>query len=207
MKVLIVDDHELIRKGIKMFLSSECQTISHIYEAKNGTAAVMMASRYQPDIVLMDISMPDGLNGFMAAKHILGESKGTKIIVLTMHDEESYIKEALKNGIHGYLLKNSETNEIKQAMKTVLTGRRYYKTNLPKEQLQRLMANKGSVLTPREKEVVQLTSLGYTNIQIGEQLSISPKTVENHKANVMEKLNLTERYELVQYALKNSLIG
>lgn len=99
-------------------------------------------------------------------------------------------------------------NEIIQAIRAVYRGRRFYRTNIPEEQLERFIQDdkRDSILTPREKEVVQLSSLGYTNIQIGEKLNISPKTVENHKTNIMRKLNLTERYELIQYAIKNELV-
>lgn len=207
MKVLIVDDHELIRKGINILLS-ECDDVTDIFEAKNGTEAIAQVNKYKPDIVLLDISMPDGLDGFAAANHIMSISTNTKIIFLTMHDEEFYIKKSLQHEVQGYLLKNSQMNEIIQAIRAVYRGRRFYRTNIPEEQLERFIQDdkRDSILTPREKEVVQLSSLGYTNIQIGEKLNISPKTVENHKTNIMRKLNLTERYELIQYAIKNELV-
>lgn len=207
MKVLIVDDHELIRKGINILLS-ECDDVTDIFEAKNGTEAIAQVNKYKPDIVLLDISMPDGLDGFAAANHIMSISTNTKIIFLTMHDEEFYIKKSLQHEVQGYLLKNSQMNEIIQAIRAVYRGQRFYRTNIPEEQLERFIQDdkRDSILTPREKEVVQLSSLGYTNIQIGKKLNISPKTVENHKTNIMRKLNLTERYELIQYAIKNELV-
>lgn len=207
MKILIVDDHLLIRKGIRMLLE-EINYIKEIFEADNGSKAISIAAKHQPEIVLMDLSMPDGLDGFTAAGNILSATEDTKIIVLTMHDEETYVKKAIEHNISGYLLKNSESNEIERAIHTVLNGGYFYETTIPDRQLQYLMKKKArkSVLTPREQEVVRLTFLGYTNIKMGEHLYISPKTVERHKANIMGKLELTEQHELIQYALKNHYV-
>lgn len=207
MKVLIVDDHVLIRRGIR-FLLEEMDEIKEILEADNGSDAIRMGIKHQPEIVIMDLSMPDGLDGFTATKNILSSTDDTKIIVLTMHDEEAYVKKAIECDVSGYLLKNSESNEIEQAIKAVRQGKYYYRTAIPEEQLKQLMENKGkhSVLTQREQEVIRLVSLGFTNIQIGEQLGISPRTVERHKANMMQKLHLKGQHELVQYALKNNYV-
>lgn len=207
MKILIVDDHVLIRKGIRMFLE-DIPYIKEVYEVDNGKEAVTIAIQNEPDIVLMDLSLSGGLDGFTASKNILSSTDNTKIIVLTMHDEEIYIKKAIAHGISGYLLKNNETNEIERAIQSVMNGNYYYKSSLPKEQLERLMKEKenNSILTPREQEVIRLISLGYTNVQIGEQLHISPRTVERHKENMMTKLSIKETHKLVQYALKNKYV-
>ncbi|KQL52505.1 chemotaxis protein CheY [Heyndrickxia shackletonii] len=207
MRVLIVDDHILIRKGIKLLLEYYID-IKEIIEAGNGSEAISLAIKHQPDIILMDLSMPDGLDGFTASKTILSEVKDTKIILLTMHDEEIYVRKAIQYQIHGYLLKNSEANELHDAIQAVLNGKRFYKTKIPDEQLKRLMMAEvpQSVLTQREQEVVRLTSLGFTNVQTGQQLGISPKTVENHKSNIMQKLSLKDKHEFMKYALKNNLV-
>ncbi|HEY4602026.1 MAG TPA: response regulator transcription factor [Cerasibacillus sp.] len=207
MKVLIVDDHILIRRGIR-FLLEEMNDVEEILEADNGSDAIRLAIKHQPEIVLMDLSMPDGLDGFTAAKNILSSTEQTKVIVLTMHDEEAYVKKAIDCDVSGYLLKNSESNEIEQAIQAVRQGKYFYRTTIPEEQLKQLMKKKEtrSVLTQREQEVIRLVSLGFTNIQIGEQLNISPRTVERHKANMMQKLDLKEQHELVQYALKNKYV-
>lgn|SRR5690625_804007 len=207
MKILIVDDHMLIRKGIKMYLE-EIHYIDKIYEVDNGIEAVNIAIKYEPDIVLMDLSLSGGLDGFTASKNILSSTENTKIIVLTMHDEEAYIKKAIESDVSGYLLKNNETNEIEHAIQEVMRGKYYYKSGIPKEQLDLLMEEKQkkSVLTSREQEIIRLISLGYTNIEIGEQLHISPRTVEKHKENMMKKLGITETHKLVQYALRNNYV-
>ncbi|WP_286228602.1 response regulator [Neobacillus mesonae] len=207
MKVLIVDDHILIRKGIR-FLLEKFTDIQVVGEARDGSEAITLALKEKPDIILMDLSMPDGLDGFSAAQTILFEAEQVKIIALSTHDEEIYVRKALKHGIHGYLLKNSHSNELFDAMKAVYNGKRFYRTKVPEHQFKRLSEEEdaASVLTVREQEIVRLTSLGYTNIQIGKQLGISPKTVENHKANIMRKLGFKEKHELVKYAINNKLI-
>lgn len=207
MKIVIVDDHLLIRKGVRLLLERMPQ-IEAIYEADNGTDAIMLAEKHQPQVVLLDLSMPDGLDGFTAAQNILSTTPTTKIIVLTMHDEEIYIKKALQCNIAGYLLKNSERNELQEAIEAVTRGELYYRTNIADDLLQKLKTSgdQSSVLTQREKEVLRLVALGYGNIQVGEQLSISTKTVERHKANMMHKLNLKEPHELIKYSIKNNYI-
>ncbi|MFD0944337.1 response regulator [Savagea faecisuis] len=204
MNILIVDDHFLIRKGVRMLLE-RWEAVETIEEADNGTDAIALAEQKQPDVVLLDLSMPEGLDGFTAAQNIHKTVPDAKIIVLTMHDEEAYIQKALQSGISGYLLKNSESNELQEAIEAVMRGERYYRTRIPLEQLEKMVANEPqkSILTPREQEVLRLVTLGYTNIQIGEQLVISPKTVERHKSNMMQKLELQEIHELIQYGIKN----
>lgn len=204
MNILIVDDHFLIRKGVRMVLE-RWEDVEMIEEADNGTDAIALAEQKQPDVVILDLSMPEGLDGFTAAQNIHKTVPEAKIIVLTMHDEEAYIQKALQSGISGYLLKNSESNELQEAIEAVMKGERYYRTRIPLEQLEKMVTNdtKKSILTPREQEVLRLVTLGYTNIQIGEQLVISPKTVERHKSNMMQKLNLQEIHELIQYGIKN----
>lgn len=206
-RILIVDDHVLIRKGIRLLLEG-LPGLEITGEACDGTEAILLAERHRPDVILMDLSMPDGLDGFAASQIILSKLKSTKIIVLTMHDEEIYVRKALQLHIHGYLLKNSQANEIQEAIRAVMSGERYYKTQIPEEQLSRLMKVEGteSVLTLREREIIRLTALGYTNIQISQQLSISPKTVENHKSNMMQKLQLKDKHDLIKYAIKNKFI-
>src|SRR5699024_10008659 len=152
----------------------EIHYIDKIYEVDNGIEAVNIAIKYEPDIVLVDLSLSGGLDGFTASKNILSSTENTKIIVLTMHDEEAYIKKAIESDVSGYLLKEEK--------------------------------KKKSVLTTREQGIIRLISLCYTNIEIGEQLHISPRTVEKHKENMMKKLGITETHKLVQYALRNNYV-
>lgn len=203
MDVLVVDDHFLIRKGVRLLLE-RIDTIGQIYEAESGKEAVAIAIREQPDIVLMDLSMPDGLDGFAAARSIIQSTDATRVIVLTMHDEEVYIRKALRYDISGYLLKNSEANDLERAIAEVSRGNLYYQTSLTEEQLKEMKEqSRETILTPREEEVLRLVALGYSNQQVAKQLDISTKTVERHKSNMMAKLQLDEQHELIQYGLRN----
>ncbi|WP_041637718.1 response regulator [Anoxybacillus flavithermus] len=206
MKVLIVDDHDLIRKGIRLLLEG-FSDVEVVGEASNGCDAITLALKYHPDVILLDLSMPTGLDGFTTAKTIMDELEDVKIIVLTMHDEEIYVQKAIQYNIHGYLLKNSQTNDLHEALQAVYHGKRFYRTHIPEERLEKMFAEKEprSPLTNREREIVRLTFLGYTNNQIANKLKISPKTVENHKTNIMQKLGIKEKHELIQYALKNHI--
>ncbi|KHF27629.1 response regulator transcription factor [Anoxybacillus sp. EFIL] len=206
MKVLIVDDHDLIRKGIRLLLEG-FSDVEVVGEASNGCDAITLALKHRPDVILLDLSMPTGLDGFTTAKTIMDELEDVKIIVLTMHDEEIYVQKAIQYNIHGYLLKNSQTNDLHEALQTVYYGKRFYRTHIPEERLEKMFAEKEpkSPLTNREREIVRLTFLGYTNNQIANKLKISPKTVENHKTNIMQKLGIKEKHELIQYALKNHI--
>lgn len=209
-KILVVDDHVLIRKGIVLLLESYANF--HIVgEAGDGEEAILAAVRTKPDVILMDISIPNGLDGFTATQEILKQVEKVKVILLTMHNEEVYIQKAIEIEAHGYLLKNSQGGELYEAITSVYNGKKYYNVGLPPEQIKKLFQNKRkgktSILSSREKEVVRLTILGYTNKQMSEKLYISAKTIENHKANIMQKLNLKKKSELIQYGLNNNYIS
>lgn len=205
-KVLVVDDHILIRKGIILLLEAYSD-IEVVGEAGDGEEAILLAAKTNPDVILMDISMPNGLDGFMTSQEIMHQNKETKIILLTMHDEEVYLRKAIDINVQGYIMKKSQSSELFEAITTVYRGKRYYKAGIPSEQLDKLFDHKGendaSVLTIREQEIVRFVILGYTNKQVSEKLHISPKTVENHKANIMAKLNLKNKSDLIQYGLNN----
>ncbi|TLS37270.1 response regulator [Pseudalkalibacillus caeni] len=203
-KVMIVDDHVLIRKGIRLLLENY-PDLDVVAEASDGAEAITLALKVEPDVVLMDLSMPDGLDGFTAAKEIMAQLPAAKVVLLTMHDEEIYVRKAIHLNIHGYTLKKSHENLLYEAITSVNKGERYYKTGFPEEQLNKLFDDqeKESILTNREQEIVRLAMLGFTNIQISRQLSISPKTVENHKTNIMQKLHLKNKHELIRYGIKN----
>ena len=208
-KVLIVDDHVLIRKGIVLLLE-QYKDIEVVGEAGDGGEAIQLAARTCPDVVLMDISIPNGLDGFTASREIMKLLDNVKVILLTMHNEVIYIQKGIEVGAHGYLLKNSQGGELYDAVRAVRDGKRYFKAGIPEKQLQKLFKQKGKeqrgLLTVREQEIVGLTILGFTNIEIGEKLFISNKTVENHKANIMQKLELKNRSELFQYGLRNGFV-
>ena len=207
--VLLVDDHILIRKGIALLLENH-EDISVVGEANDGEEAIQLAYQTNPDVILMDISIPNGLDGFTATKEIKKNLPHIKIIFLTMHNEIAYIQQAIEVEADGYILKNSQGGIMYEAIQAVYNKKAFYEVGLPKEQLEKLFKNKGNqkgeVLSTREQEIVRLTILGYTNIQIAEKLFISSKTVENHKANIMQKLHLKGKSELIQYGIANGYI-
>ncbi|KIL76444.1 response regulator [Bacillus badius] len=205
MKVMVVDDHDLIRKGIILLLESYAD-IEVAADAGDGNEALVLAMQTEPDVVLMDISMPNGLDGFTTTKQLIQQQPNIKVVLLTMHDEEAYIRQAIQSGAHGYILKKSQGSDLYEAIYHVYHGQRYYRTDLSEEQIEKMMKEKEkpvSPLTLREQEVLRLTVLGYTNKEIAEKLHISAKTVENHKSNIMNKLDLKQKHEMIQYGIKN----
>lgn len=211
-KVMLVDDHALIRKGLRLLLETFPHT-QFLGEANDGEEAIVLAHRLQPDVILMDLSMPNGLDGFSATKEIREQIKTAKIIFLTMYDEEAYVKKAIEVHAHGYLLKKSEGPDLSEAIKSVYYGKYYYKTSIPDEQIYKWLADKNktnkvttSILTDREKEIVRLTMLGFSNKEMSTKLHISTKTVENHKTRIMQKLNLANKHELIKYGINNKYL-
>lgn len=207
--VLLVDDHVLIRKGIALLLEN-LGDILVVGEANDGEEAIQLAYQTSPDVILMDISIPNGIDGFTATKEIKKNLPQIKIIILTMHNEVAYIQQAIEVGADGYILKNSQGGIMYEAIQAVYHNQSYYEAGLPQEQIEKLFKNKGNqksdVLSTREQEIVRLTILGYTNVQIAEKLFISSKTVESHKSNIMQKLSLKSKAQLIQYGIANGYI-
>lgn len=209
-RVLLVDDHTMVRKGLSMLLAAY-PDIEVVGEAEEGNEAVLMAQTLQPDVILMDLSMPNGLDGLIAGKKIRALLPQVKIIALTMHDEEVFIQQAIKLGAIGYILKNSQSDVLVTAIYEVSKGRPYFRTSVSEAKIHQWLNTKGdepmpSVLTDREKEIVRLTVLGFANKEIAEKLRISNKTVENHKTNIMTKLNFTTKHDLIQFAIRNGYL-
>lgn len=206
--VVLVDDHVLIRKGIALILE-QYKDIDIVGEASDGAEAIQIVHATVPDCVFMDVSIPNGLDGFSAVAEIKKAFPSIRIIMLTMHNEIGYIQRAIELKVDGYILKTSQGNEMYEAIQQVMRGERYYEVGLPKEQLEKLFSQKNKqkeLLSTREQEIVRLTILGYTNQEMASQLFISTKTVENHKSNIMQKLELKTKAELVQYGLTNGYI-
>ncbi|MFF5995597.1 response regulator transcription factor [Lysinibacillus sp. KU-BSD001] len=209
MKVLLVDDHVLIRKGITLLLE-QYHNIEVVGEASDGEECFQLIYQVKPDVILLDISIPNGMDGLAVTQKVKKDFPTIKIVILTMHNEIAYVQRAIDMDADGYILKNSKGNQVYEAIRAVYDGRTYYDVGIPGEQLEKLFKKKGKnnadILSNREQEIVRLTILGYTNLQIADKLFISSKTVENHKSNIMQKLNLKSKAELIQYGITNKYI-
>lgn len=204
----------MFRSGLKNVLLSE-QGFEVVGEVSNGEDAVQEALLKNPDIVIMDINMP-GMDGIEATKQIKKLNKDIKILILTMYTDEAYLKEGLKEGAAGYVLKKAVDTELLSAIRTVLNGENYiYPTLIPslynKPQQEKnddkFKATPEEMLSAREREVLQYIALGYTHQEIADTLYISIKTVDTYKSRIMEKIGLKKRSDLVRYALKHGLIS
>src|SRR5579863_9804523 len=210
--ILLADDHTILRAGLKMMLNAQ-PDMEVVGEAQDGKHAISEAYRLQPDIVLMDITMPD-MSGIEATRHIKKTQPEVKILVLTMHENEEYVFQALRAGASGYMLKEAADTELITALHVVYDGQFYLSPTAQSvmvgDYLQRVKSGEEkdsySNLTEREREILNLVAEGYTNNQIAEQLVISPKTVDTHRTHIMDKLNLHSRAELVKYAMRRGLL-
>lgn len=211
-RLMMVDDHEIVRAGLRMLLQTQ-PDIEIVAEAANGREAVARARELQPDVVLMDISLPD-LDGFEATQQIKRALPQTAVLALTMHESDEYFFRMLQAGASGYVPKKAAPTDLVSAIRTVHEGGVFLYPSLAKSLVQDYLGRARETderaaldgLTEREQEVLKLIADGLTNQEIAEQLSISVKTVERHRANIMSKLNLHSRTELVKYAIRKGLI-
>jgi len=211
-RLLMVDDHEIVRAGLRMLLQTQ-PDIEIVAEADNGRDAVARARELQPDIVLMDISLPD-LDGFEATQQIKRALPKTAVLALTMHESDEYFFKMLQAGASGYVPKKAAPTDLVTAIRTVYEGGVFLYPALAKSLVRDYIgrATEGSEraaldgLTEREQEVLKLIADGLTNQEIADKLTISVKTVERHRANIMGKLNLHSRTELVKYAIRKGMI-
>jgi DNA-binding NarL/FixJ family response regulator len=203
-RVLLVEDHETVRQGLRMVLESQSD-IEVVAEAANGRIAVEYSERYHPDVVVLDLSMPE-MNGLAAAQAIKQRCPDTAIVALTRHDDAAFVDELLKAGASGYVLKQSPTTQLLKAVRTVSAGGEYIDTALV-ERAARGKANETSSERPaptvsdREKQVLRMMAIGHSNKEIAQDLVISVRTVEVHKANAMRKLKLRGRIDVVRFAI------
>jgi DNA-binding NarL/FixJ family response regulator len=205
-RLLIADDHTLVREGLKAFL--ERQGFQVACEASNGQEVLRMGAKTQPDVAILDISMPL-LNGVDAARGLKKLSRKTKVILLTKHDEDEYVTEALRIGVNGYVLKSQVANDLIHAIREVCRGSVYLSPCISRAVVGAYLAKSdvtGDPLSARERQVLQLVSEGNSNKQVAEQLGVSIKTVESHRARLMRKLDLHETAGLVRYAIRNGMI-
>ena len=207
-KLLIADDHAVLRAGLKLLLNSESD-MEVIGEATTGIEAVRLAKELKPDVVLLDISMP-GLSGQAALKIIKEECPGIKVLVVSMHEEESYVREMLKSGADGYVPKKAADVELLAAIRSTYRGEHFIHPSLTSDLIAefRSSKNEGALggLSQREREVLYLLAMGYTNHEIADRLLLSTKTVETYKLRIKDKLDIHGRSELVRFALDNGLL-
>ncbi|CAN7258664.1 response regulator transcription factor [Paenibacillus sp. LjRoot153] len=214
LKVLVVDDHAVVRSGLMMLLHGK-HNMEVIGEAADGEEGIQAAQLLKPDVVLMDLNMPSGMDGLTATTELRRLMPDLAILILTMHDDDEYLFRAIHVGASGYILKSAPHEELLTAIRSVAAGNAYlYPTatkRLMNEYIERLKQGENAdtfeSLSEREREVLALIAKGFSNKEIAEQLIISVKTVESHKSNVMEKLGLKTRPELVKYAVKKGLLN
>jgi DNA-binding NarL/FixJ family response regulator len=206
--ILVADDHGIVRSGLKMLIERQ-EGMRVVAEADDGVTAVESAIRERPDVAILDVAMPR-MTGVQAAREIKSRRPETMVLLLSMYDEERYLFEALKAGASGYVLKRAADEDLIEAIRSVAAGRPFLsagtQTALVKEWLERGEDAPRDPLTPRELDVVKLIAEAYTNKQIAEILTVSEKTVESHRANVLAKLGMRDRVELVRYAIRRGLI-
>jgi two-component system response regulator NreC len=205
LKILLAEDHRILREGLKMMIDEQ-PNMEVVGEADDGIEAWQKTTELQPDVVLMDVSMPR-MNGADATRRIRELCPEVKIVALTAHRASAYLSQMLKAGASGYVLKNTAFNELVDAILAVAKGGRYIDRasqelmlNAPPENVTWKGDPQGKPLSEREMEVIALVANGYTNKEIANKLAISVKTVESHKANSMQKLDLKSRAEIVDYA-------
>ncbi|HLH04374.1 MAG TPA: response regulator transcription factor [Bryobacteraceae bacterium] len=205
-RILLADDHTIVRQGLKLILASQSD-LSVVGEAANGREVVELAQKLKPDVVLLDVAMPE-LNGIEATKQMMQANPRLRILVLSMHKEAVYVREILKAGARGYLLKDVIDTELLNAVRSVARGDGYISPAVSGALLSDYRQNVTDpvdLLTNREREVLQLIAEGKTNKEVAAKLNLSVYTVDSHRGKIMEKLNLHSTGELVRFAIKHGL--
>jgi len=204
-RLVLADDHEIVRNGIRLVLEEQ-DDMEVVAEASDGENAIRYTLGHKPDVLVLDLGMP-GISGLDAIPKVLEISPGTAIVVLTMQDEPAFAREALRTGASGYVVKQSAAGELVDAVRAVVAGDTYINPSLgARLAAEPAQAGPPDDLTPRETEILGLLALGHTNPEIAEQLVLSVRTVETHRANIQHKTGASTRAELVAYATEHDLI-
>lgn len=210
--VLIADDHEVVRQGLRSLLGSE-RDLRIVAEASDGQEALRAVEKYRPDLLIADIAMPL-LNGIEVTRQAKRVSPHTRTLILSMHADESHVADALRSGADGYVLKDARSAELLEAIRHVLAGRRYLSPPLSQRAIDAYIETIAAggldpydTLTARERQILQLAAEGMTNVEIAARLFISSRTVETHRANLMKKLGLRTHTELILFAVKRGLLN
>ena len=211
--ILLADDHAVLRSGLRLLLDAQAD-MKVIGEANNGSEALTLAARLQPDLILLDLTMP-GLSGMETLPALRKAAPAARVLILTMHDDVGYLRQALQRGASGYVLKKAADSELISAVRAVMRGEVYVHPSLTKSLLEDLLPNSSETvpadpweeLSEREQEVLTLVALGHTSAEVAGRLSLSVKTVETYRARGMEKLGLRSRAALVQFAIARGLLS
>lgn len=212
--ILIVDDHAIVRAGLRAYFENTSEFVV-LGEAANGNEALEFIAESQPDVALLDISMPL-LDGVETTREIRKRFPGVGVLIITIHNNGEFVRQMIAAGADGYVLKDAERSEVLEAVRTVATGGRYLNSQVsgllldaiysPRESESREPSNSKNILTPREMEVLRCVARGMTNQEAGEQLFISPLTVHTHRNNIMQKLDIHETAGLTRYAIRIGLV-
>ena len=209
--ILIVDDHAVVRAGLRAVIQSD-PDLNIIAEATGGLEALSLIEKAQPDVIVLDLSMPD-MDGIMVTKELHARHPEIRILILTVHEDEAMLREVMRSGASGYILKHAAENDLIEAIKLIMQGDIYVDQKMLPSLIghDAAVKNKSEVsvepLSPREVDILKLIADGYTNRQMGSELGISIRTVEGHRANIYGKLGLHSRVELVRYAKDHGLMG
>jgi DNA-binding NarL/FixJ family response regulator len=209
--IFLADDHHLVREGLRVLLEAEAD-FSVVGEAADGLSAVQQIERLSPEVAIIDLMMPD-LNGLEVARHVRQHRPNTRVVILSMHANEAYVLEALRNGVSAYVLKDSRANDLVHAVREALASRRYLSPPLSErviesyiEKSQTSKLDPYETLTTREREVLHLAAQGHSATEMAARLFLSPRTVETHRSNLMRKLDLHTQTDLIRYALRRGII-
>jgi DNA-binding NarL/FixJ family response regulator len=202
-RLLLVDDHALVRRGLASLLATEGRFVV-VAEAGSGEQALELVPQMTPDVVILDMSLP-GIDGLETLRRLRHLAHPPRILILSMHDEAHLVAQAFQDGADGYLLKDSMDDELFQAIEVVLRGQRFVAAAIDRARVQEVLA-RPTMLTAREREVLQLIALGHTTQEVAERLHISPHTATRHRANLMQKLDVHNQVELVRIAASRGLI-
>ena len=211
-RILLADDHQMLRQALRILLEAEAD-LELIGEAGDGLQALAAVEADEPDVLLLDLMMP-GLNGLDVLRQVSRRFPRTKTIMLSMHADESYVLKALQNGAAGYVLKQADVADLLRAVREVMSGRHYLSPPLTERAIEEYVERANSetldaydTLTDREREVLQLTAEGHTSAETGALLHISSRTVESHRAHILQKLGLKGQKELVRFAVERGMVS
>ena len=203
-KIIIADDHSLFRQGLKL-IPEDIENVEVVADVANGKELIEITGMLQPDLIIMDINMPL-VNGIEASRLLLHENPDLKILVISMYGEEQYYNSVIENGVKGFILKDAENTELRAAVNLILNGKTYFSQELLLKLIRNRKANAQISLTHREQEVLNLICQGFSSMEIAAKLFLSERTVESHRANLLDKTGCRNSLSLVLYAFRNNLV-